>query len=217
MAPNNTRTIVLLALAKSREKSRDTEPRWDLDEREEEEMAVPFQFPPCFEFPPFFTLQPAQSTRVKQLELWQKLVLDWAQHHKEHTISVAEWPHFGNPAIQRRLPADAVSSVVQHMIGTGHAEYEDDTRARVHVYWRRPADWAAIVYDFARGSGMIGKGRVYTVYELRNDEDAPFCGMEAWLLLKALRILEEEDKARLITPSGGIDDIENYGAKFKDE
>jgi len=170
-----------------------------------------YEFPPYFSFPPFFTVQPAQATQQKQLELWQAFVLGWAQAHKQSSISATEWPHWGNPAIKRRLPADGVAAVVEHLARGGFGEWEDDTRARVRLMWRRPADWAAIVYDYAVANGMVGS--VFTVVELHSGDEttgAAFYGIDSWLLLRALRTLEAEGKARIFTASSD----EDVGVKF---
>eukprot|EP00937_MAST-01D_sp_MAST-1D-sp2_P003046 g3046.t1 len=170
-----------------------------------------YAFPAHFSFPPFFTLQPAQATQQKQLELWRSFILGWAQHHGQSTISVAEWPHFGNPAIKRRLSAEGIACVVEYLVAHGYAEWEDATHARVRLMWRKAAEWAAQIYDYAVENGMIGN--VYTVYELHSGDDtvgAPFYGIEAWVLLKALHTLEEEGKAQLFTASSDDD----AGVKF---
>ena len=175
------------------------------------QVDMAYQFPPYFAFPPFFTLQPAQATRQKQLELWQNFVLGWAHHHNQSLISVTEWPHFGNPDIKRRLSVEGIGSVVEHLINAGYAEWEDDSHARIRVMWRRPVDWAAIIYDYACDNAMVGN--VYTVYELHSGDDttdAQFYRLEAWLMLRALQTLEEEGKAQIFTASSDDD----AGVKF---
>ena len=106
---------------------------------------------------------------------------------------------------------EGIGSVVQHLIGAGYAEWEDDSHARIRVMWRRPADWAAIIYDYACDNAMVGN--VYTVYELHSGDDttdAQFYRLEAWLMLRALQTLEEEGKAQIFTASSDDD----AGVKF---
>ncbi|KAG2986849.1 hypothetical protein PC120_g23747 [Phytophthora cactorum] len=97
------------------------------------------------------------------------------------------------------MAQDGRMAVVEHLIRCGHGRWEDDTKTRCRIMWKKPAEWAIEIYDFAKEHGMLGN--VFTVYELYAGEETlgtNIHGMEPWLLREALGVLEGEQKAAVI-------------------
>ncbi|KAG3072083.1 hypothetical protein PI124_g20611 [Phytophthora idaei] len=85
------------------------------------------------------------------------------------------------------MAQDGRMAVVEHLIRCGHGRWEDDTKTRCRIMWKKPAEWAIEIYDFAKEHGMLGN--VFTVYELYAAEETlgtNIHGMEPWLLREAL-------------------------------
>ncbi|DAZ93926.1 TPA: hypothetical protein N0F65_008869 [Lagenidium giganteum] len=154
-----------------------------------------FSYPEYYDFPPFFTLQPVRATREKQLVLWKQLILEYHRTHSLPLFQPFTSPLFENVKISRKMDADGRAAVVEFLIRCGNGSWEDDTHTRCRIMWKKPSEWAAEIYDFAREHGMIGN--VFTVYELYAGEEtqgSSIHGMEPWLLREALRVLESEGK-----------------------
>lgn len=85
-------------------------------------------------------------------------------------------------------------AVAEYLIRCGNGSWEDDTHTRCRIMWKKPAEWAAEIYDYVRLSllllflwrkcsrdccyilivqakecGMVGN--VFTVYELYAGEE----------------------------------------------
>ena len=96
-------------------------------------MSAPssFSFPPFWHFPPYFTLQPVASTQAKQVELWEALVLRYAEWTQQVVIDVEElesssrlsFAPFRNEGIQRELPLKARITIIDRMVSKGDAEW----------------------------------------------------------------------------------------------
>ena len=41
-------------------------------------------------------------------------------------------------------------AVVEALIASGHAEWEDETKKRCRLFWKHPGTWAAEIYEFVR-------------------------------------------------------------------
>jgi hypothetical protein len=39
-------------------------------------------------------------------------------------------------------------AVVEYLIRCGNGSWEDDTRTRCRIMWKKPVEWAAEIYDF---------------------------------------------------------------------
>ncbi|KAE9034856.1 hypothetical protein PR002_g7897 [Phytophthora rubi] len=170
-----------------------------------------FSYPEYYDFPPFFTLQPVRATREKQLVLWQQLVLEYHRAHDLPLFQPFASALFENVKISRNMAQDGRLAVVEHLIRCGHGRWEDDTRTRCRIMWKKPVEWAAEIYDFAKEHGMLGN--VFTVYELYAGEETlgtNIHGMEPWLLREALKVLEGEGKAAVIAG----ETCEEDGVKF---
>jgi len=171
-----------------------------------------FEWPWQYNFPPFFTLQPNLDTRQKQLDAWMALVLGYHRHHKQYTLDVTEAqssPLFSNKQLSRRLPPEAINKVLEELLKKGHIEWTDKSRRQCLVMWRTPEEWGKLIYKWAMDKGH--KNSVCTFYEITSGEDTTreeFHGLESWLLLRALKSLEAQKKAEVMSVGG------SEGVKF---
>lgn len=112
-----------------------------------------FAFPEFYGFPPYFTLQPVDSTREKQAQLWRELVLRYCAHHKKYVVSVdadADLPLFHNRNINRKLDKESRTYFLNEMVKHGEAESIDKSGTKYLVYWKKPEEWADLVLDWVR-------------------------------------------------------------------
>ncbi|KJH45087.1 tRNA methyltransferase complex GCD14 subunit [Dictyocaulus viviparus] len=159
----------------------------------------------------FFRLQQTLVTKEKQLETWASLVIDYTQHNKIYTIDVAEAANselFHNQKLNRRLSPEGIRAVFEYLEQKKHIEWLDIGKTRCHIYWRRPDEWAALIYGWAVSNGLLNTP--CTLYEITHGDDTvqeSFYGLEKDVLLKALRSLELQRRAQLMnigTESEGV-------------
>ena len=101
--------------------------------------------------------------------------------------------------------------IVESLVSSGRAEWDNKERTRFLVAWRTTDEWADLVYRWAQEVGYVNN--VLTVYELlHGDEtsDQPFYGIEYDVMRKALATLEKKGKAVVF---GGAEQNEE-GVKF---
>lgn len=85
------------------------------------------------------------------MKLWQNLILSWHQKHRDPILSLAESPLFENKTINRTLSAEGRVQVVDYIVSTGHAEWEDKrAKKRCRLFWKHPTTWAGEFYQFVR-------------------------------------------------------------------
>ena len=169
-----------------------------------------------YNFPPFFTLQPVEETKAKQLQLWSKVICDWAKATNTWALVPSKCPLWENAAIGRRLNEDGQAAVVAHLIKEGNATWESPEeldKGRLRIMWRTAIDVAIDLWEHARAAGMFGS--VYTLYELHSGDvslGTAFEGMDPWLLREAIGVLEGQGKATLFPGASANDE----GVKFAD-
>ncbi|XP_044746154.1 vacuolar protein-sorting-associated protein 25 [Coccinella septempunctata] len=173
---------------------------------------VEINWPWQYNFPPFFTLQPTAQTRSKQLAAWKTLILDYCRQTKTYTLDVREavdWPLFYNSTINRRLNSTVIVSVLSELSKSSNCAALDKAKNRWEIYWHTLEEWASMIYGYICDSGL--QNTVLTFYELTNGTDVQeqeFAGMQTEVLIKVLRVLEDERKCELILS----DDMQ--GVKF---
>jgi len=169
-------------------------------------MSNEFVWPWQYDFPPFFTLQCNADTKAKQLDTWCTLVLSYHRHFKIfrlRLVDVATSPLFYNKAINRKLPKEVIIEILETLKRKGNIEWEDKTKASCLIFWKTPQQWADIIYNWAAKTGQLNS--VCTLHEMTqgiNTTDEEFYGLEDWLLLRSLRILQSKGKAELIGNEG---------------
>ncbi|VDO28565.1 unnamed protein product [Haemonchus placei] len=168
-----------------------------------------------------FSLQPTLATREKQLETWASLVIDYAQHNKIFTLDVAEVANselFYNQKLNRRLSPEGIRAVFDYLEQKKHVEWIDIVKTRCHIYWRRPDEWAALIYAWAVSNGLLNTP--CTLYEIAHGDDTvqeSFYGLEKDVLVKALRSLELQRRAQLMnigTESEGLSHCQNLSCEY---
>jgi len=174
-------------------------------------METTFEYPEFYSFPPFFTVQPVLNTREKQMSLWRELILNYHTSCKIKTLVVHDCPLWKNADIQRELDRKGIERVMDDFVKSGHGEWENDTKTRCRILWRKPEQLASDIYDWADANGYINS--VCTVYELHSGEDVngmSFQGADEDLLRRALAILEKQGKCTVFKGDTSSED----GIKF---
>jgi len=199
-----------------------------------------FVYPDYFDLPPFFTIQPVLNTKKKQFEMWRDLILQYFRVKKLYELDINEpCDIFTNEKINRKLSVDGIREIVQYLIDEGYGEWKKHSKDCARIYWRKPTEWASIIYKWVRvilkflweGNWGIRLGRklidyysykvlesglndtVCTLYELREGESAEgqeFYGLDNGTLIKALRVLEKDKKAQIFKGN----DAGSFGVKF---
>lgn len=160
-----------------------------------------------YDFPPFFTIQPNAATRKIQLTVWCRLVLRYYKNNKKYVLDVnEESPLFSNSKINRSLPTEGISTVMESLMETGNAQPVDKSRSRWLIFWHNPTEWGDIIYSWAQHNGQIDS--VCTLYELQTSNNTEFNGMPNEVLIVVLKSLEKKGSAELI-----LDD-DYQGVKF---
>jgi len=173
-----------------------------------------YEFPQIYNMTPFFTLQPVLNTRTKQIEMWTNLILDYIRYHHIHQLSVREVstsPLFFNSVINRRLTVNNIVLMIDHLVEKGNAEWIGKDKDRVIIYWRTPAEWANLIYQYVNDTGLTDQ--VCTIYELREGDDVQdqeFFQLDLDVFMKALDVLEKFGKAKVFGSPGDT----NLGVKF---
>eukprot|EP00612_Vaucheria_litorea_P000847 CAMPEP_0171451862 /NCGR_PEP_ID=MMETSP0945-20130129/195_1 /TAXON_ID=109269 /ORGANISM="Vaucheria litorea, Strain CCMP2940" /LENGTH=110 /DNA_ID=CAMNT_0011976403 /DNA_START=231 /DNA_END=563 /DNA_ORIENTATION=+ len=101
--------------------------------------------------------------------------------------------------------------IVRELISRGNAEWKEQSKISVLLYWESPKETASKLYKWVEDNFL--KGNVLTVYELHKGEDmkeTEFFGMDEIVLRKAIDILEKENKAAVLKGSTCDED----GVKF---
>mmetsp|Transcript_19820 Transcript_19820/g.36906 ORF Transcript_19820/g.36906 Transcript_19820/m.36906 type:complete len:99 (-) Transcript_19820:24-320(-) len=92
-----------------------------------------FTPPEFWNFPPFFTLQPVEATRTKQLALWKDLILRYHMERNITSMTLAEFEYFENKSIDRRMNISGMTAIIESLISSGNAEWEDDEHSRARI------------------------------------------------------------------------------------
>ena len=135
-------------------------------------------------------------------------ILDYCRRGGLTTIDVRELsssPLFNNTAIKRRLPDEAIATVLEDLQSRGNLEWIDKSKKRAHVYWRSPEEWGSLIYTYVKERGMVNT--VCTFYELTEGADTvnqKFYGLENELLIKSLKTLELQRKAEIFPDDEGV-------------
>lgn len=169
-------------------------------------MTAEFAWPWQYDFPPFFTIQKNADTKLKQLEAWAALILNFHKHHKILKITVAESlrsPLFCNTAIDRKLSTDDVKILLDYLHKKGSIEWDNKQCSSCTVLWYTLDRWSDLVYKWAVKSGSVNT--VLTVHELIEGEytkSEEFYGLANWFMLRILKKLSAKGKAELIGDDG---------------
>ncbi|XP_068643542.1 vacuolar protein sorting-associated protein 25 [Aristolochia californica] len=171
-----------------------------------------FKLPHFFNYPPYFTLQPVRETRVKQVQLWKELILEYCRCQKIFVISIEEeFPLFSNPVIERSLNHEARKVFLSALVSEGRAEWMDKGHKKCLILWQRIEDWANSILHFVKENGF--EDNVMTVEDLRSGVESrgtDLEGIDRSVLMRALKILEQKGKAAIFKGNSADDE----GVKF---
>ena len=135
-------------------------------------MAAAFSWPQHYHFPPFFTRQPNAETNAARTQMWKDLILSYCKHNRIFTLNVREAvassPLFGNEVISRRLQPSDANEILHLMASAGLAEWFVSDGNKLMIFWRKPSEWASLLYEWVDGSGQVDS--VLTLYEIREGE-----------------------------------------------
>ncbi|XP_018334297.1 vacuolar protein-sorting-associated protein 25 [Agrilus planipennis] len=160
------------------------------------------EWPWQYQFPPFFTLQPHTETRTRQLSTWHNLVLDYFRTTRQYKLDLGEAQRlalFNNTEINRKCDREFILIILEELEKTKNSAPLDKTRNRWEIYWHTLQEWADIIYSYIVNRGATGS--VLTFYELTHGDDVTeeeFKGMDDNILLKVLRVLEEQRKCTVM-------------------
>lgn len=115
----------------------------------------------------FCRLQPNAETKSKQLLAWKTLILDYFKSTKQTVLDINEAqrsPLFSNSSINRKLPLDAITYVLEDMAKTGNAAPIDKSKMKWEIYWHSLDEWGNMIYGWASDNGM--NNTVCTLFEI---------------------------------------------------
>ncbi|ORY72719.1 DUF852 domain-containing protein [Leucosporidium creatinivorum] len=181
-----------------------------------------FTFPSLYSFPPFFTQQPNEQTWAHQRAQWITLILAYSRFHKTYRLELTDetcaGELFHNKSINRRLHLATLRNIVEAMVAAGSAEYDPPKPAKGQlptaalVFWRKPEEWANLIYDWIKESGLTNS--IMTFYELTEGGDlvhtTEFYQLSEPILRRALDVLIKAGKAQVFKGLGEDGD----GVKF---
>ncbi|EKX37143.1 vacuolar protein sorting 25 [Guillardia theta CCMP2712] len=178
-------------------------------------MSKAFSFPSHYNFPPFFTKQPNRETNSTRVQLWKDLILNYCRHHRIFVIDVRESlatsPLFCNEKISRKLRQDDANEIFHYMASGGYAEWYHQDGNKLLIYWKKPSEWATLMYNWARDTGHLNA--VLTFYEIQEGDisiGTDLHGIDPLILEKSARVLEQQGKVIIFSTEGG----ETSGIKF---
>lgn len=157
-----------------------------------------------------YSIQQHDKTRELQLSTWADLILKYHRHHQQAVINVNdETVLFTNDTLKRTLSIEGKLLILEQLQSSGNAAPVDKKRQQWEIYWHPLEEWAGIIHRWATANGLTNT--VCTLFELTNGENSigeEFHGLDQAVLVKALRVLEGQQKCELIN----FDD--NEGVKF---
>ncbi len=111
-----------------------------------------------------------------------------------------------------RLSDEGIDAVAAALVSAGNAEWADAGRTTLRLFYKAPAEWAALI--LAHATAMAFGGQVLSLYELRCGSagaGTAFEGLDADTLLRALKVLEGQGKVDVF-PRPALDET---GVRFK--
>lgn len=97
------------------------------------------------------------------------MVLRWHHSRKEYVFEWRNWPLWENAAIGRKLGGQGATAVIEELVRTGHAEWNDAGKSMVTLMWHSADEIAAKLFAYVQKHDMIGN--VFTVYELHQGDE----------------------------------------------
>lgn len=167
-------------------------------------------------FPLHHRLQPVEETQGKQRQLWRELILSYCRHHRIYIVSSDEnfkFEPFHNERINRKLNGQARQIFLDDLVKHNSGLWLDKQKRMCLILWRSIGEWSALIYAHAKETVALLDGGVAMLSELVSGEDVLGTDMEGLhteIVLRALKELERQGKARFIPGTSAGED----GVKF---
>lgn len=85
---------------------------------------------------------------------WADFLLQWSEYHSIHVLSVASF--ISEPPFKDlRNKVDSFKIITQVLIDKEIAEWMDNRKRQLRIYWRPLEDWADYIYAWALRTGKI--------------------------------------------------------------
>lgn len=122
--------------------------------------------------------------------MWAGLVLDYCKYHKKYSLDLEEELRskdglFHNPRIERdcldflhlahivipgRLNQEGILSIFDEIVSRGNGEWETKEKKRLTIHWRKPEEWASMIYRWVNDRGQTDA--ILTLYEIQQGDDS---------------------------------------------
>lgn len=163
-----------------------------------------YKFPDYYNWPFFFTLQKHAETRMKQLQMWMTIYLEFCKENKIWRISKGFfYQHLGiNRTINRKLNYEFVNIIFEYLCKNG--KIFPLNKEEGYVLWRSIDEWREWLYDTAVKHHRVDT--IETLDYLISDEEVQkeeFYGMDKDLLIFILKSLEKKGKCILLKEDTG--------------
>lgn len=176
----------------------------------------PFKFPPCWEYPPFWTIQTNPEEKDKQLRLWSNVICAYVKYRGDFVVNVTSLKLIcKNDKLNRALSESDLMTIANYMVKSDRAMWDSESKASLRIFWRTVREWGNILHGWAKRCGI---SNVQTVADIRDREewaDEKFHGLDAQIILLAGKLLESENKAKIIVQDQGAKtNLDEHGIKF---
>jgi len=170
---------------------------------------------------PLYTLQRVEGLRVKQQQVWQRIILEHFATAAERSsgdggvssrvLVLDSFPLFESKVLNCKLSAEGRLEVAKRLVATGHGQWQTPEKTLL-VFVKTPSEWASIIYDFVQQNALTGT--IYTIYEIHSGDltkNSQIEGIDPTACFEALKVLQGSGKAELYMSEESVDET---GVKF---
>lgn len=146
-----------------------------------------------------YGIPPREEDRMMWAGEWADFLLQWAEHHSMHILSVAAF--ISEPPFKYlRNKVDSFKMIAQVLIDKEIAEWLDRRKRQLRIYWRPLEDWADSIYAWALRTGKL-RLDVKSIVIQESTED--FASLPEKDLYNILAILVEKELAEWVDKKKG--------------
>jgi ESCRT-II complex subunit VPS25 len=167
-------------------------------------MSEVSKFPEYYDWPFFFTIQKHAETRIKQLQMWSDLIIQYCIENKVWRLSKSDFSTTlaKNTKINRKLSSEGINLIFEFLVQKNKAMFINakNNTDEIFILRRSLTEWEEFIYAAATKRQRIET--IETLEYITNDEDnesEEFFGMEVELLVLILQRLEKNKKCVLLT------------------
>ncbi|RYG49816.1 hypothetical protein EON67_06435 [archaeon] len=121
----------------------------------------------------------------------------------EHMVKTGTWLHVCGCVMMWASVSERATGCIGVMLlssgRAGAAEWDDAAHTRLHIFYKTPAEWAAIIHAWVVHYGLAEPGNICTIYELHSGDSfrgAEFFGLDTTVLYKAVESLQSSGLVR---------------------